>query len=103
MGDVTALGYVIVTASDLPAWRTYAEDCLGLAAAPAPGATDQETLFLRCDERSWRLAVEHGEDGGVAALGFEVEGQEALDRLVQRLQDADVPVKDAPEVAAQRA
>ena len=104
MGDVSALGYVIITASDLHAWQAYAEDCLGLAAAPTPGGpTECETLFLRCDERSWRLAVERGEDGGLGALGFEVAGPEALQRLVLRLEEAGVAVKEAPEVAAQRA
>src|SRR5882762_11087014 len=79
MNEVTALGYVVVTASDLGAWATFAEDCLGLQVAPGPdGGTDRETLFLRTDERSWRLAVEEGDNAGLVALGFEVNSNQGL-------------------------
>lgn len=101
--EVTSLGYLVVTAADLPAWATFAQECLGLEVAPGPArGTDHETLFLRADERSWRLAIEEGADGGLTALGFEVATNEELTRLCARLEAAGVPVKEAPELAVQR-
>jgi 3,4-dihydroxy-9,10-secoandrosta-1,3,5(10)-triene-9,17-dione 4,5-dioxygenase len=100
---VTALAYVVVSAADLDAWATFAQDCLGLVVAPGPeGGADRRTLFLRADERSWRLAIEQGADGGLVALGLEVATHDDLTRLCSRLEEAGFPVKEAPELAAQR-
>lgn len=102
-GEVTALGYVVITASDLDAWKTFAEDGLGLAAVASPtNGTGVPSLRLRMDERSWRLAVEQGDDGGLAALGFEVGSRESLERLVDRLTAAGLTVNDDAELAQHR-
>src|SRR5437016_2071112 len=103
MSEVTALGYVVAAASDLPAWEQFAQECLGLASAPPPGIEpSRDTLFLRLDERSWRLAIEAGDDRGVVALGFEVASYSDYQLLTERLQRAGIPVKEAPELAEQR-
>src|SRR5215469_4516186 len=103
MPEVTSLGYVVITAEDLEAWSDFARDVLGLAVgSQPPTAPDRETLYLRSDDRSWRLAVEQGANGGLAALGLEVRDQESLQSLRARLEQAGVAVKDAPELAASR-
>lgn len=102
MREVMALGYVIVSAENLDEWATFAREALGLQAGAVPAGMDTETLFYRVDERSWRFAVEHGEDGGAVALGFEVATEADLDQLCARLETAGVPTKDAPDVAALR-
>src|SRR5437870_10689292 len=103
MREVSALGYVVVSAADLGAWSEFAQQGLGLQVGTAPPvATDRETLFLRVDDRAWRLAIEKGEDDTLLALGFEVPDPGTLDALSTRLESAGVPVKEAPEVAAQR-
>jgi 3,4-dihydroxy-9,10-secoandrosta-1,3,5(10)-triene-9,17-dione 4,5-dioxygenase len=100
---VASLGYIVVTAEDLGAWRKFAEDVLGLAVAPAmEPAPDQETLLLRMDDRSWRLGIEQGKNGGVAALGFEVRDRAALEEIQGLLERAGIATKLAPEVAAHR-
>jgi 3,4-dihydroxy-9,10-secoandrosta-1,3,5(10)-triene-9,17-dione 4,5-dioxygenase len=103
MPEVTSLGYVVITAEDLQAWSGFASEVLGLAegSQPSPGP-DRETLYLRTDDRSWRLAVEQGANGGLAALGLEVRDQEALASLRVKLEQAGIAVKDAPELAASR-
>ncbi|MEY2434433.1 MAG: hypothetical protein QOC92_4158, partial [Acidimicrobiaceae bacterium] len=101
--EVVALGYVVVTAEDLDAWSTFATSILGLQVGTQPSAApERETLYLRADERSWRIAVEAGPNGGVGALGFEVSTKRAFDQLKARLTDGGIAVKDAPEVAAHR-
>jgi 3,4-dihydroxy-9,10-secoandrosta-1,3,5(10)-triene-9,17-dione 4,5-dioxygenase len=101
--EVAALGYVVITAKDLTAWREFAESVLGLQVGSQPAPSPElETLYLRLDERSWRIAVEHGVDGGIGALGFEVASRDDFENLKSRLAAAGVVVKDAPEVAAHR-
>src|SRR5205809_7670354 len=103
MREVSALGYVVVSAADLSAWSEFGQHGLGLQVGTAPpGGTDRETLFLRNDDRAWRLAIEQGEDDKLVALGFEVPDPGDLHKLAARLESAGVPVKDAPELAAPR-
>lgn len=102
MGLVHSLGYVVVSGEDLQAWERFGEGCLGLQKSAASLAGDHETLFLRMDERSWRLAIESGPDQGLVALGFEVANRSALEALQKRLDEAGYPVKVAPELATQR-
>jgi 3,4-dihydroxy-9,10-secoandrosta-1,3,5(10)-triene-9,17-dione 4,5-dioxygenase len=103
MTEVTSLGYVVITAEDLDAWSGFAREVLGLAEGSQPSpAPDVETLYLRTDDRSWRLAVERGANGGLAALGFEVRDKESLQSLRAKLEQAGFAVKDAPELAASR-
>lgn len=102
MREVMALGYVVISAANPAEWSTFARDALGLQTGTEPAGLDTETAFYRLDERSWRFAVERGDDGGVVALGFEVAGDADLTRLSARLAAAGVPVKEAPEAAVQR-
>lgn len=103
MREVTALGYVVVSAADVAGWSEFAQRVLGLQVGTQPaGGTERETAFFRSDERSWRLAVEHGEDDGLVALGFEVASPANLASLCSRLEAAGFAVKEAPDLAAQR-
>jgi 3,4-dihydroxy-9,10-secoandrosta-1,3,5(10)-triene-9,17-dione 4,5-dioxygenase len=102
MNLVNSLGYVVVSAEDLAPWELFAEECLGLQKATLGGKFERETLHLRSDERSWRLAVELGPNGGLVALGFEVPGRAALELLRTRLEQAGHPVRVMPELAGQR-
>lgn len=99
MSEIMALGYVVISASDLDAWSSFGQHGLGLQLGTAP---DPETLCFRVDERSWRFAVEQGEDGGLVALGFEVASEADLAGLRARLEAAGVRATEAPELAARR-
>jgi 3,4-dihydroxy-9,10-secoandrosta-1,3,5(10)-triene-9,17-dione 4,5-dioxygenase len=46
MIDVRALGYVVVEATRVDAWRRYAQDRLGMQALDAPDGA----LYLKMDE-----------------------------------------------------
>ncbi|RZI53826.1 MAG: glyoxalase [Pseudonocardia sp.] len=98
-GDVIALGYVGITATDLAAWRTFASKVLGLQ------ETEQkqtDAALFRMDERSWRIAVEQGDDGGLAYIGLELPNGAALASLKRRLENAGVEVTVADELAKRR-
>jgi 3,4-dihydroxy-9,10-secoandrosta-1,3,5(10)-triene-9,17-dione 4,5-dioxygenase len=102
MGEVSSLGYVVVSGADLQAWSEFGQQALGLQVSKPASKTDRDTLFLRMDDRNWRLAIEEGTDGDLLALGFEVADDASLDRLTERLETAGFPTKDNPDLSAQR-
>jgi 2,3-dihydroxybiphenyl 1,2-dioxygenase len=94
--SVQALGYVVVEASDVPAWTAFATERMGLMVAEAP---DGHARF-RSDEQSWRLGIEPGPLDDIVAAGFEVKGPAELAELEKRLRDAGIEVASADPAAA---
>ncbi len=99
---VTALGYVVVTARNIPAWKSFAESVLGLQLNRSLTTDETSALYFRVDEWDWRIAIERGDDGGLSALGFEVESLQALEDLRTRLTDEGVSVQTIPDLAVRR-
>jgi 2,3-dihydroxybiphenyl 1,2-dioxygenase len=95
MSTVTALGYLRFTAPDLTAWRPFATDVLGLQIGEAASrAVGDGALYLKQDDRCYRVAVEQGEEPS-ATFGWEVANRAALDGVAARLDANGVPVKEA--------
>ncbi|MFD4603826.1 VOC family protein [Streptomyces sp. NPDC058464] len=96
MAEVIGLGYVIVEARDLGAWRAFACDLLGLEpAVETPGR-----LLLRMDSKAYRVDIRHSDTDGVAVLGWEVRGPRELEEIAARLESDGYSVKRADEDAA---
>ena len=101
--EVVNLGYMVLTSEDPTAWAQFGESVLGLMVASQPASRPAvETTYLRMDDRSWRIGVQRGPDGGVAALGFDVADVSNFERLKGRLVSAGVAVTAVPELAAHR-
>lgn len=83
--QVMALGYLGLQATDLAAWAEFAPSVLGLGVGEA-GADG--TLFLRMDERAYRLALHPGPSDGLAYLGWEVPSPGALEQAFRELEQA---------------
>jgi 2,3-dihydroxybiphenyl 1,2-dioxygenase len=98
MANVTALGYVRFGAPDLDAWRTFGTEVLGLQVAD--GLTDDRTLYLKQDERSYRIAVEQAGSPSTT-FGWEVPNSAALQALAAKLDAAGVAVTEASAEHAQ--
>jgi 2,3-dihydroxybiphenyl 1,2-dioxygenase len=98
MASVSELAYLGLRGQDLRAWRTFATEVLGMQAAPE---SDDETLYLRLDQRAYRLAVEKGEPG-LGYLGLQVAGPEELAGLVAVLEAAGVSTKEDAALAKAR-
>lgn len=82
--SVTSLGYLRLGATHLDQWADFAQRILGMMIADrAP-----DRLLLRMDHFAYRLEVVPAEEGGIQAVGWEVEGPAALRASVGRLQDA---------------
>ncbi|MET8755196.1 VOC family protein [Streptomyces sp. NPDC004667] len=90
--DIRALGYLRIETTDLPAWRTYVLDLLGMT--EAPGSTPG-SLHVRIDDRVHRFQFVAGEQDRLLAAGFEVANARALEEAAAELEAAGFPVKQA--------
>ncbi|MGO0693105.1 VOC family protein [Pseudomonas guariconensis] len=98
--DIRGLGYVTVRSSDLAQWRHYASQVLGMMVVEDERG---ECLFLKMDERPYRILVQHSAQDGFGACGWEVAGQAAFDQAVAELHAAGVVVEEgSAEQAALR-
>ena len=91
MGDIRALGYLTIDTTDLERWRTLAFDVLDLGEGAL--STD-DSLYLRIDERSYRLVIRRGETDKLTAMGWEVRDELALDRVRAALREHGVEYRD---------
>ncbi|GAB1387630.1 VOC family protein [Melaminivora sp.] len=86
MMDIRGLAYVVAQTTDIPRWKNFAENVLGMMTAP----TASGGLLVRMDERQFRFAVEPGARDAYCASGWEVASQAAFDAAVQTLSAAKV-------------
>lgn len=93
MASVLSLGYAIVSATDIPAWKAFAVDLLGLE----PASQSNDRLLLRMDEKAYRIDVRKSTDDLVKVLGWEVAGPRELRDLVSAVEAAGYPVKICDE------
>lgn len=90
MTDLKALGYVKVQTNDIERWPTFAFDVLGFAEGSGP---DEDTLYLRVDERAARIIVAPGETDEIVTIGWEVRDHAALMRVAEAVEAAGIAVK----------
>ena len=91
MIDIRGLAYVVAESTDIAQWKAYAEGVLGMMTAPAPGGG----LYVKMDERQFRIAVQAGARDAYVASGWEVLNQAAFDAGVAVLEGARVPLQRA--------
>jgi 3,4-dihydroxy-9,10-secoandrosta-1,3,5(10)-triene-9,17-dione 4,5-dioxygenase len=83
MMDIRGLAYVVAETTDMPRWKNFAENVLGMMTDAAPNGG----LYVRMDERQFRFAVQPGTRDAYVASGWEVAGKAAFDQAVQTLRD----------------
>lgn len=94
---ISALGYVVVEATDLKAWSNYAQSIVGAECNEVGGA-----LELRLDERAWRIRVEQGGSDDLKAVGFETQTPAAFEGVLNALKLAGVSYTKNESLAKQR-
>lgn len=87
---VSSLGYVVVEATDVGAWRKFGVETLGLAEGP-PGPDG--SLRLRVDERPFRIGVIPGKADRFIAAGWEFRDNSSLEAALASLRSAGVEVR----------
>ena len=100
-GSVRALGYLGITTPDLDAWERFATDVVGTETIRRT-EDGHDVLYLKIDERTWRLAVHEGPDEALAYVGWEVAGKHDLEALVDAVEATGATVKrvDASDARA---
>jgi 3,4-dihydroxy-9,10-secoandrosta-1,3,5(10)-triene-9,17-dione 4,5-dioxygenase len=88
--DLRGVGYLGFAVPDSDAWCAFATSVIGLMPAPAPPRRD-DTIYLKGDERQWRIALHQAEQGGLAYVGLELGSQMAFDAARERLGELGVP------------
>ena len=91
---ISSLGYVGVATPRAQEFGTFGTEVLG-----TPLWTDPQdgVVYLRLDERAYRVAVHPGERDELLYVGWEVAAAEDLDEAVKTLERARVPVERASE------
>ncbi|MGB0219405.1 MAG: VOC family protein [Sinimarinibacterium flocculans] len=90
---IQALAYVLAETTDIGKWRHYAEQVLGMSTAEAAGGA----LYLKMDERAFRIAAIPGGADRYLASGWELAPGVDFDGTVAALKAAGVEVGDSSE------
>jgi len=86
MIEIRALSYLVAQASNLNDWQRYAEDVLGMQVSAAPGGG----LYVKMDERPFRMLIVEGADARYLASGWELASEKAFTHALQLLADKGV-------------
>lgn len=86
MIDIRGLSYFVSQIENLSQWQRYAEDVLGMQVQPAPGGG----LYVKMDERPYRMLVVEGDAPRYLASGWELGSQQAFRDALQHLERCGV-------------
>lgn len=100
MAGVSQLGYLGLGVSNVTEWERFATEVLG---AQVSERSADGTLFLRMDERFYRIAIHPTGKDDVEYLGWEAKDEETLHEIADRVRACGVQVFEGkPEDAASR-
>lgn len=88
--DILGIGYVGVESPNYREWLSFGPEVLGFGLAAAPDG--DESVYLRMDDRKYRIAVHSGEAERLAYIGWEAANRPAFDEAVAKLEAAGVAV-----------
>ena len=91
--ELRGLGYIGIATRDVAAWRSLMVDVLGVGDSAGPPGANGDTLYLKMDDRCWRIAVHPGEDEQCAYAGWELPSEEEFDDAVAHLQRSGIKVR----------
>jgi 2,3-dihydroxybiphenyl 1,2-dioxygenase len=85
--SVRALAYIGIGVRDIKSWETFATGILGMQLG---SRGDDGTLYMRMDERHHRIVIHPGGNDDVAYLGWEMDHEQALNALAEKLRGAGI-------------
>ncbi|AYG47510.1 biphenyl 2,3-dioxygenase [Pseudomonas sp. Leaf58] len=86
MIDIRGLSYFVSQIENLGQWQRYAEDVLGMQVQAAPGGG----LYVKMDERPYRMLVVEGDSPRYLASGWELPSEQAFKQALQHLERCGV-------------
>jgi 2,3-dihydroxy-p-cumate/2,3-dihydroxybenzoate 3,4-dioxygenase len=93
------LGYVALDVTDLARSRNFYEHILGLQFVDTG---EQGELYFRCSADHHNIVLYQSEQAGVRRIGWELEGERALDDLADHLAPLGVPVQALSDEACMK-
>ncbi|MBV8030820.1 MAG: VOC family protein [Betaproteobacteria bacterium] len=91
------LAYLVVSVSNVPEWKRFCSQMLGL---PEPATLDDGALAYRLDEAAHRLILREGGADDIEALGWEVDGDENFAVVLVRAEKGGAQPAMMDEAAA---
>lgn len=95
--ELLGISYLGLHVPDVDAFTAYATDVIGLMPARAVpgedpmaptstgGRAPDGSVYLKADDRQWRVGVHRGDQPGLAYVGFELGSEEAFTRALDHL------------------
>ncbi|VVP69718.1 Iron-dependent extradiol dioxygenase [Pseudomonas fluorescens] len=81
MIEIRGLSYFVAQCADLSQWQRYAVEVLGMQVSPAPAGG----LYVKMDERPFRMLIEEGSEPRYLASGWELASQAAFETALAHL------------------
>jgi hypothetical protein len=97
--DILGLGYVGFETSDVKAWAEYGPSVLGFGLSDR---SNDETAYLRMDDRSFRVAMHSGKRDQISYMGWELQHRPAFESAIDVLQQAGLDVEIGDEELEER-
>ncbi len=86
MVRIEQLAYIVAECAEPERWRRFAENVVGLSAHDAP----DDGLYLKMDERAYRIAVQRGAENRYRASGWQLADEDAFETAAEFLQRSGV-------------
>ncbi|HIO02516.1 MAG TPA: 2,3-dihydroxybiphenyl 1,2-dioxygenase [Alphaproteobacteria bacterium] len=99
--DIIGIGYLGFECTDVDAWRSYGPEVMGFGIGSNP-ENDSESLYLRMDDRRYRLALHPGEVDRLAYIGWEAKGRLEYMAALKKFRDEGVEFEVADEELCQK-
>jgi len=98
--NICALGYIVIEATDLQAWRHFGTRVLGLM--EATDFASEQRLYLKMDEYCYRILIEKGTRDRFVSAGWELPGEKAYAQALAQLRESGFPVEEGNAEQAQQ-
>jgi 3,4-dihydroxy-9,10-secoandrosta-1,3,5(10)-triene-9,17-dione 4,5-dioxygenase len=89
MSKIQALAYIVAESTDTAKWKQFGEQMVGSSTASSPDGG----LYLKLDERAYRIAVVPGAADRYVASGWEVADAKAFAETVDAIKKSGVAVE----------
>lgn len=86
MSEIRALSYFVAQIDNVQKWQHYAENVLGMMTSTAADGG----LYIKMDERPFRMLVVEGAENRYLASGWELAGKGAFDAMLAKLDTLDI-------------
>jgi len=97
MAEISNLGYMVLGASDLGAWKRFAVDVIGMAVGSEDSAS---ALALRADDYAQRIRLEQNTSEDIIAAGWELDTERELLEFVAEVHEKGIEISEGDAALA---